>query len=298
MQGNNLITIQPDPKRVALRNLEKEKHPALYTMLFEQWHGKLFDTLTYYWFQQDTIPNQHLRPGGYYEFFQSRRYSADKGHYVSRDPRAWQYRTVLLHCLGLISTRRPKPGDDLSTIEKESIRLMYDNRIRYFDDRYHSITFITTELWSLDKLDYSEKQAQKWLDNPQQVSYLTKENIIRVFGQELADEVYCDDRCIPKTSLFARKALKQAIKDTIRRKGYTTKEKGIDKASKTISRLSARKAWAKHSYEVLAELGYRYHRPTISEKAKYRIKADNNRWIITPKHVEVPESESDKEPIK
>lgn len=265
-----------DPRRLAIKNLDKDKYPALYKMLFQYWQDKLFKTLEYYWMVQDTKPKQYYRPGGYYEFIESRRHSAFKAPHISRDHRVWQRNTVLLHCLGLISTRRPrrKDGEWLPPIEHQSIVIMLKKGHR------QPSTYITTQLWELDMLEYSEAQAQKWVDNRTPVKYLTKEIIINVFGQELANKVYCDDRGVPASSAEANEKLKQAIISTSKAKGYTTKGKLLTQAAKGIGKMKADKAWSVYGRQVMDTIGYRYHKPSKADKARYGIRANDNRWII------------------
>lgn len=275
MKTNYQRLYDDNPDRLAIKNLDKSKYPALYKMLFEFWRGKLFRTLEYYWLVQDTKQNQHYKKG-YHEFWESRRYSAEKGSYISRNHRVWQRNTVLLHCLGLIQTRRPrrKDGEWLPGIEHQSIVIMIEQ------GHHQPSTYFTTQLWTLDKLEYSEAQAQKWIDNRPPILYLTKEIIINIYGKELADEVYSDTRNTPKASARANQALKRAIIRTSKAKGYTTKSKVMTQLIKSIGKVRANKAWAVYGKQIMAEAGYRYHRPSKADKAKYGIKPNNNKWII------------------
>ena len=277
-----------DLRRKAIKNLDRGRYPALFKMLFVFWGDKLFRTLEYYWMIQDTKPGQHLHPGGYYEFTESRRNSSEKAGYISRDHRVWQCNTVLLHCLGFISTRRArrKPGEYISSFDHWTIVNMCRN------GHQQPTTIITTQLWTLDKLDYSEAQAQKWVDNRSPVKYLTKETIINIYGQGLADQVYCDSRGIPESTGKANDKLKKAIVKTSKAKGYTTRDKVIAQVQKSTGKIKAEKTWAEYGKQVMENAGFRHHRPSKADKARYGIKPNDNRWIITPIQVDVPETDT------
>lgn len=273
-----------NPNRLALQknNLKCDKYPALYEMLHELWQGWLYEMLCFYWREQDITPNQHINQDGYKEIWQSTRESADKGSYITGNHKVWHRNRILLHCLGLILVRRPDPNAEyLSCIERTALEYMYRSRERTGDINQRTITFLTTETWSVSMLAYSERQAQKWLDNPQPVQYLTKDSIIKVYGKELANQAYCDNRGVSEISKKAKQVIKKAIKETSKRKGYTTKEQVISKAKKSLTKTWAIKAWTIHSKVALIEIGYKYHRPTKNDKDKYGIKANSSRWIIT-----------------
>lgn len=265
-----------DPNRAALKNLDKAKYPALHRLLFRQWRDRLFRTLEYFWLQQDTIANQHLHPDGYYMFWQSREHTAYEGRYISHNIRVWQRNIILLHCLGLIFTRKARyeKGKKLSEIDRKALEIMKEKGYQ------KPVTNYTTQLWNLDRLEYSEAQAQKWIDNRISAIYVTKEIVIRVFGQELADEVYGDTRGIPDKSAEVNEAMKQAIIKTSIKKGYTTRLKVVAQVTRTFDKYKAKKAWAVYGNDILAESGYRYHRPSKADKARYGIRANDNRWII------------------
>lgn len=292
MQPIEFKTKASDEARAALCNLDKVLYPALYEVLYERWRGKLFETLKYYWHVQDTKANQHIHPNdGYKEYFEAVRYSAKAGRAIATSEKTWQYRRILLHCLGLIRTRRPDPEHILSSIEKRSINRMRTKRHETRDNGYRAITYITTQIWQPDCLDYSEAQAEKWLANKKPVKYLTKEAIIHVFGQELANQVYCDKREIPLITEQYKKAIFTAIIDIVKRKSYATKSQVISRAAKAINVISAEKAWVVYGKYIMADAGYTYHRPTNSDKIRYSIKANDNRWIITPIQVDVLEAD-------
>ena len=275
---------QPDPNRIALqkRSLDREKYPALFKMLHELWQGWLYGMLNFYWLQQDITPNQHINQDGKKEFWQSVRESAERGKYITRNYRIWHRNRILLHCLGLIYVRQPNPNAEyLSSIELRSLEYFYMNRAKTGDMNQKPVSYITTEIWKLDMVDYSESQAQKWLNNPQPVQYMTKETIIKVFGAELANQVYGDERGISENSKNAKKVITKIIKNSVKRNGYITKEQVISRSKKRLSKLWANKAWTIHSKDVLDEIGYEYHRPTNSDKVKFSIRVNNNKWIIT-----------------
>lgn len=266
--------------RMELQNLDRKEYPALYKMLFVFWQGKLFRALEYFWQRQDTDENQHYNENGYQEFLESRRYSAAEstklGFKVSSDHMEWQHYTILLHCLGLITTQRYwfEKGKKLADIKAKSIEIMKERGHRY------PPTYITTQLWTPEKLEYSEAQAMKWVTTRVPIRFVTKEAIIKVYGKELADQVFNDDRGTSNKSLERQKKLSQIIARASRYKGYTTKAQAINLLSKEIGRFNADRVWAIHGEQILSEAGYRYHRPSKADKAKYGIRANDNRWII------------------
>lgn len=278
-----------DSRRQAIKSLDKDKYPALYKMLFVFWRDKLFRTLEYYWRVQDTKEGQHLNPtSGHYEFTESRQHSAKNARYISSDPRVWQRNTILLHCLGLITIRRAKPrkpGEYTPEFDYWTILNMVNKK------QQQPITIITTQSWTLDMLDYSEAQAQKWVDNRTSAKYLTKETIINIFGQELADQAYSDDRGIPESTDKAIESIQKAIVKTSKARGYTTKAKVFAQVQKSIGKIKTEKTWSEYGKRILAEIGYWHHRPTKTDKAKYGIKSDNNKWIITPLQVDMLEGD-------
>lgn len=272
-----------DPRRLIIKNLDNMKYPALYKMLFKLWRDRLFRMLEYFWLQQDTIPNQHLHPDGYYVFWQAREHSADVGRYISPNIRVWQRFVVLLHCLGLIYTwkARYEKGKRLSEIDRKALEIMREKGYQ------QPVTNYTTQLWNPENLEYSEAQAQKWIDSKISGRHVTKETIIRVFGKELADQVYCDNRDAPAESARVNEKMKQAIISTSQKKGYTTKVKVFSQVARSFDKYKADKAWAVYSKEIMDGMGYMYHRPSKADKAKYGIKANENRWIIDREEKEV-----------
>jgi hypothetical protein len=273
--------IYSDTRRTALKNLDKSEYPALYKMLFIYWSDRLFRTLEYYWRQQDTKQNQHYNPdaGGYYEFTETVRYSAEHASYISNDRRVWQRNRVLLHCLGLISTRRAKPrkpGEYIPEYDHWTVVNMAKKGYQ------QPSTIITTQLWTLDMLDYSEAQAKKWTQKRTSARYLTKETIINIYGKDLADQIYNDSRGIPDSSADAISKLKKAIVKTSKAKGYTTKEKVLTEMQKSTGKIKADKTWSEYIKQILYDIGYKHHKPTKADKARYNIKPNDNRWIITP----------------
>lgn len=280
--------------RIELQNLDRKEYPALYKMLFVFWQGKLFRALEYFWHRQDTDRKQHYNDEGYQEFLESRRYSAANstklGFKVSSDHMEWQHYTILLHCLGLITTRRYwfEKGKKLADIKAKSIEIMKERGHRY------PPTYITTQLWTPKNLEYSEAQAMKWVSIRVPIRFVTKEAIIKVYGKELANQVFNDDRGTSEKSLERQKKLSQIIAKASRYKGYTTKKQLMNLLAKEIGRFNADRTWAIHSEKILSEAGYRYHRPSKADKAKYGIKAKDNQWIIDKAEKDVLAEEVEK----
>lgn len=85
---------------------------------------------------------------------------------------------------------------------------------------------------------------------------------------------------MPEKSAEVNEAMKQAIIKTSTRKGYTTRSKVVAQVTRIYDKYKAKKAWAVYGKQIMAEAGYRYHRPSKADKARYGIRPNDNTWII------------------
>jgi hypothetical protein len=287
-----------EANRKAIQGITPEAYPYLYQLLTQRnnaLQGRLLAMLQ----RMQTIDNQEKDRDGNYWYYESLRHFAVSGQESARTPITWYKSIILLCCLGLIW--RQKPTEDATTPYQVSAN---SHRRTDINAQWQAIGFYSTPEYTPVVLDQAERRAKAWIQRGATIRGLSKETIIEVFGQRVANMIYQDER--RKTNLHKELEsifIKQA-KAQIKVNGFTTKEgiiKGTVEATyqaflkkECVSPLlmpeeeARRRAWqeVKRVYEnrgkiLLERSKLIFRRPTNEEKERYGL--DGNGWIMLKK---------------
>lgn len=280
-----------------IQNIDSSEYPNLHKLLHKR-RGGLYQALIYILEKSDREP--YLQ----YEEYGAGSFSQSIGHFtrdeearaINRTTQTWQNKLILLLAIGLI--KRDKPDENTTNLNKRlavsrSIRMQHKNK-----RKAQPISYWYFDKYTDKKIVFCERRSKKWVDSGYSLSNISKEVIIKVYGEKIANAIYQDKRRISAITNIANYEIANAISEIVQLKGYAYRDEVLTLAGRqlfnkldvkpdTISQQKAlnkamnkvRKEWNKQRQEVIDIGGYQYSRPREADKTKYNI--TGNEWIIT-----------------
>ena len=250
-------------------------YPALSKLLSYRMH--FLSLISHY--AMGKISSETMSVDDHNLFFLSAEYFSRKYH---KSISSTKRNMALLVTLGLIE----RVGLDRipPAVAHKSIQEMKAKQDRYGIDQSSPVNFYIVP--HLDEvLPKAEQIAQKLLDHKFKISNcLNKEFLIRVFGQDMANRVFPDDRKESKEKTIVSEYLEKTLLKLIKTKGYATKK---DIASKTnlpgkmkFNASQKQKEVDRFIGQWLLDHHLKYVCP--SDEQQKRLKLKNRGYIIVP----------------
>lgn len=280
-----------------IKNLNQQQYPSLHELLYRR-RGGLFNELLYMLEAIDSKQYLQAEPFGGGSFYQRIGYFSldEKARTINRSKDTWHYKLILLLAIGLL--KRDKPNDDTQNAVK---KIAVDRQRRQqakTERKIQPISFWYCDSYTQKQLKYCDIQAKKWIDSKATFTNFTKETVIRVFGEYVANRIYQDGRKTTKLTEMAYTCICEAIANIVSERGYASVDDALTLAGRTLfnrmkkppdleGQLKAfcvaiskvHKEWSKQKRDALSAGGYQYRRPTNEEKNENGIVG--NEWIIT-----------------
>ena len=197
-----------------LESLSSDAYPNLYHMLMQR-DKALYSRLLAILHRMHTQGNQTQQDGYWFVFF-SLRNMAEQHPEAGENHITWYRSIILFLCWGLLIRKFP-PENSLNGYMRKAYELMQQQG-RDMPTPYYSLPLYTPE-----QLTYADRQAERWLKSGATFTGFTKETVIEVYDQLLADSIYEDGRRKTKQNKTIEQMLVQAAKDQIKAHGYTKK---------------------------------------------------------------------------
>lgn len=208
---------------------------------------------------------------------------------ISQSIETWQSHIVLLSDMGLISRVRVTDLTDtddpvLNRIKQTAIEKSQQKGRFYRPQTLWSMPEYTSEV-----LEAANAVAKQYIDHHAAFSHISKTDVIRIRGQQIANKLYLDGRTIGYEEKDVSDAIIAAVQMKVEEKGYTTRREverevninffaGIDhsylneeeiqtfnKYKRAVTKLLNRFRY------VLSESKYEYGQATKEEKIKYSL---------------------------
>ncbi|MBR4457561.1 MAG: hypothetical protein IKS31_01190 [Clostridia bacterium] len=172
--------------------------------------------------------------------------------------------------------------------------------------------------WTEDVLKHAEQTAKQYKDAGVRLNALSKTDVIRARGQEIADALYTtriaeDRRTVRQTNTYVYKVFKEETEKLITRKGYARLDEAVDNAWSRISEeqgliiaddadpfdltleeektLEAERQYRRElrmvtdrKNQALSEIGCWYHRIRRDDRERYGV--TGRTWIITKRNAD------------
>ena len=209
----------------ALEGLSAEAYPNLYRMLMQR-EKALYRRLMVILHQVYTQDNQTQQDGHWYAYTSLR-------DMVKRYPEAgnshitWYRSVILFQCWGLLVRMLPTE-DSPNKYMKKAYEQMQQH------GRNMPTAFYSVPLYSPVLLSYADLQAERWLKSGATFTGFSKETVIEVYGQLMADSIYSDGRRKTNRHKTIEQMLVRTAKEQIKVHGYTTKQAVMQGISRNL----------------------------------------------------------------
>lgn len=181
----------------------------------------------------------------------------------------WQSHIIFATDAGLLRRVRPDKHSILPELKEEYEEALAKGR--------RPATFFRVVQYTDETLRAADEKAKQYRDSGLSISHITKADIIRVFGQQRANELYRDGRRVCDGEEEAWSIAVSAAKEQIAERGYATPEE----ATAALPPASRRKIMTRKK-TLAAMAGCTYHAPTQEEKQ--RLCLTSREWIMTPQN--------------
>lgn len=248
--------------------LDAERYPELYRLFIRRKHSSsLYWHLFWMWEAMDehSAPMALYKKSGYHTLSIGFMIKKHKG-----TPEAWQSHLIFLRDTGLLSAVKPT-----ATTKQPDMKQAYQLATQ---EHRRPQTFYCIKELTDDILAEAERVAQIYRAHKISVSHITKTDVIRARGQEVADRLYQTPYTIAADEQTVTNEIIKIILRQIEENGYTTKAAIFTEAKSLQHRGIVRKLEARFS--MLCQLaGVKYH-PQRKEDRE-RFKTQTTAWIIT-----------------
>ena len=130
---------------------------------------------------------------------------------------AWQSHLIFLADCKLIKFFRPTGYSEDPTLNRIWQRALA-RRVQY----RHAETLWSVPLYTPGVLEYAEKVAAEYLNSGINLTHLTKEDVIRIRGQEIANSLYLDGRTQSQKSKYVHDHALESLHSQIMYRQYAT----------------------------------------------------------------------------
>lgn len=185
--------------------------------------GYLFNLIDY---SKDKIVSDVFRTKDNYIFFVSNRYLARR---YKKHTSTWNRNINIFVLLGLINKYSIKSlGKGMAS--RRAIREQKNkaSQLKTNKDNIKPITFYTVPKYNEQVLSNANNIAKQMLEANFKVNSFSKIWIIKIFGADVANKVFNDDREVTEYSNHVADKIEQFIIEEISEAGYTTKKRILD----------------------------------------------------------------------
>lgn len=194
----------------------------------------------------DKIISPIARKNGNYYFFVSARYLSRKFRGSSS---TWNRNLNIFITLGLVKkhpvhdftgTKSIRDNDiNNSRIARKAHRLKraHAGQLRIDPSRFKVINFYSIPAYDENCLRNANDIAKKLVDNNFRMNAFSKIFLIKVFGEEFANQIFDDDRRVTEYSDYIKTKIETFIMKDMKKYGYTYKQRIIDKLKINLSKV-------------------------------------------------------------
>ncbi len=209
----------------ALQGLSAEAYPNLFRMLMKH-NSALYMRIMAILRRMNEQDNQTLQDGYWFVFF-SMRDIAGKYPDAGKSYITWYHSIILFMCWGLLVRMLPTADSP-----NKYMRKAYEQMQQH--GRNMPTAFYSVLLYSPEQLSYADRQAERWIKSGATFTSFSKETIIEVYGQPMADSIYGDGRRKTKRHKDIEQMLVRTAKEQIKALGYTTKQAVMQEVSRNL----------------------------------------------------------------
>jgi len=264
-----------------LEALDSDRYPMLHRLFFRgnsSLHAHLLHILTY--MQTHPIPFEADQNGrGYWKI--------PVGYLVREhggSVESWQSHIVFLLDAGLLSRIRPDQRSSLPRLRAEWQRALAEGQ--------RAASCYRVVPYTEQRLGNAEEVASRYVQAGVGVAHLTKTDVIRVSGQQRADELYRTGDEVGAPEQWALARIGELILAEIEANGYAKWEPAYNQARNDLlpealdprnesvgSRIDAINKMEKRKKAICRLLGCDYHPPRRADRERFEL--EDQGWIIT-----------------
>lgn len=282
---------QLDENAKIIKQVDNQKLPNLYWFLHTQ-KGKrldrlicLIDVLR----QLDEKKYRLLQRPNMWGGYCSVRYLAEKGKEIAKDHLVWHSFVIQALALGLIYRHLPTIEEEQAYKEYKQHKAKSNGFIdESTTENERATSLLGVPLYTLERLMLADKQALKLRYSRVSTYRISKEAVIQIWGQKIANTIYQDQRVEALESKKIAWGIVVTARELIKEKGYASKIELLNDTAlylwrtQGISRnwrYETEKYYQKLGRAKLEENGIKYHPPSKQEMDEYDLK--DRRWIYT-----------------
>lgn len=281
-----------------LDNFEDEKYPALAKYRRKRVFDHLKGLMLYMLAQE--FPEYLNHSQRYFVIGKIQLEDWCKRHGIPGSTKSWQGSLVFLRDCGLIKCFRPK-GD----LNSPCLARIYSS-MTPINGKYPSLRSVPR--YDDDILANAEHIARIYFENHIIIAKMTKADVIRCRGREIANQLYLDDRTITQEEMYVHDIYINLLIHFINTQGYADKDSILEQIKTKMrnnmhfqnidrdhilteneeNELARQEPYwrayfkmTERTAQLAAERGYRYHPTRRIDKDALHLPDTFNKWIIT-----------------